>query len=337
MKFFMPVFVLVCWTANVAAFEVCPRKFPVLRAATKGYIPFCSSQPIHLQNDRIERIVVALHSSNFDAGFAFSSVLEALSKAPEGVAESTLVVAPQFLEQGQGARGDNSKLIFWAVNPFWGSSRALIDLGRQELRLSAYQVLDTLLDYLTNAGRFPALRSIVVIGHSAGGQMVNRFAASSRFEPSAGGSVEVRFVVMNASSYVYFDGNRPVPGKPGSFVPPSPKAIASCPGYSHYGYGLEKLYSFHRKAGISAASMRRRYRQRRVVYLVGSEDRHRGSGLSTQCAAELQGGNRLERGRAYYQHLIDHFGPSIRERQTFEVVPGVGHSGRRMVASAVGQ
>lgn len=319
--------------ASAAARSSCSRKFPV---ATDGFVPFCSSQPIHTPDDRIERIVLSLHSSNFDAGMAFSNVQAALAEASEPAVSRSLIVAPQFLIKGRPEVGVDAGLVFWAVNPFWGSSKALTRGGRTELRLSAYEVLERLLDYLAEPKRFPNVQTIIVVGHSAGGQMVNRFAAFSRFGSVTGQRFAVRYVSMNPSSYLYFDDQRTVPGEPRSFRGPTAEARAACPDFDRYGYGLEKLYAVHRQAMLTPAAMRRQYEQQHVIYLVGGADTERGEGLSTQCAAEIQGHTRLERARFYYSHLIGHFGASIQARQILEVVPGVGHSGRRMLASEAG-
>jgi hypothetical protein len=104
--------------------------------------------------------------------------------------------------------------------------------------VAAFTVLDDLYDSLTAAGVYPSLRRISYVGFSAGGQMVNRYAwatergrrvskevpppPKSRFQfdedktPSVVKVIEtdldkvpVRFVVSDASSYVYFDNTRP--------------------------------------------------------------------------------------------------------------------------------
>jgi len=54
---------------------------------------------------------------------------------------------------------------------------------------------------------FPNLRSIVVAGHSAGGQFVTRYEMSNRVHDSI--SIPISYVVSNASAYTYVDDMRP--------------------------------------------------------------------------------------------------------------------------------
>jgi hypothetical protein len=54
--------------------------------------------------------------------------------------------------------------------------------------------------------------AVVVFGNSAGGQFVNRYAAVGRGpDVLAARGLQVRFVVANPSTYLYFSRERPVP------------------------------------------------------------------------------------------------------------------------------
>lgn len=101
----------------------------------------------------------------------------------------------------------------------------------QELPLSSYGVLDSLYEYFTQPTKYPNLQQISYVGFSAGGQMINRYAWASkigrplhRIAPNTKGTTEttpgesadisatnvrVRFIVSDASSYLYFDNLRP--------------------------------------------------------------------------------------------------------------------------------
>lgn len=324
-----------CWVGLVVfamaaaseAVELCPGKFPLVTLGQDGFVPFCASQPLHVADDDVRLLVISLPSSNYDAAMAYRNALSASSRTVDGAEGRHLILSPQFLKAGTFASAE-SWLVFWDVSPFWGSSKALTAGGDETLRLSAYEVLDLLLAYLTQPGRFPGLERIVLVGHSAGGQMVNRFAAAGSFEPPRG--VEMLYVAMNASSYLYFDPKR-FDGQ--TFRAPAADVVENCPSYDDYGYGLQSPYSYFRRQGLDAETLRKRYRSRRVVYLAGTADTKRDHGLSVSCAAELQGAHRLERARRYERHLGDTFGASIRERHLLVEVPGVGHSGREMLRS----
>ena len=55
--------------------------------------------------------------------------------------------------------------------------------------------------------RFPALRDVVIAGHSGGAQVAHRYAIVGAGCNVAG--VRCRYVIANPSSYVYFDSMRP--------------------------------------------------------------------------------------------------------------------------------
>ena len=84
---------------------------------------------------------------------------------------------------------------------------------------------------LNDRDRFPALKEVVVAGHSAGGQLVQRYAVVGR---PAARSAGLRFVVSNPSSYLYFSDERPQGD--GRFAAPSDAAV--CPQYNRWKYGL---------------------------------------------------------------------------------------------------
>jgi hypothetical protein len=91
----------------------------------------------------------------------------------------------------------------------------------------------------------------VIAGHSAGGQLVNRYAAGSDAEDFHSG-FEFRYVVANPSSYLYLDAQRPVPGFLDLFSVPTPSEQSVCPGFDEYKHGLQELNPYMQTAGEEA-------------------------------------------------------------------------------------
>ena len=131
-------------------------------------------------------------------------------------------------------QGADPDYLYWEVYPFWGSSKARYR-GRKA-DVSAFEVFDSLIGSIIGSQNFPNLRSVVIFGHSAGGQFVNRYAACSRFERHG---VAVKYVVMAPSSYLYFNKERVVRGTVDRFAVPD---VAS-ERYNRWGAGTEHLYS----------------------------------------------------------------------------------------------
>ena len=77
--------------------------------------------------------------------------------------------------------------------------------------ISSFTILDHMLDILTNKELYPNMDKISFVGHSAGGQMVQRYAMMSKLAASYdtnGGKFDVEFIVANPSSYTYLDDRR---------------------------------------------------------------------------------------------------------------------------------
>ncbi|HFS85117.1 MAG TPA: hypothetical protein ENK72_00665 [Epsilonproteobacteria bacterium] len=216
----------------------------------------------------------------------------------------------------------------WNTAPFWGSSRGLIT--SQKVNISAYEVLAHLLMSIILSGNFPHLKQIVILGHSAGGQLVNRYAASNTIEETF--NIPVKYMVMAPSSYLYFTDERICDKREKKFC----KLKEKDKQLNRWGYGTEKLYGYHKRHHITPHSMKRRYQHATILYLVGENDDKRDASLSTHIGAMAQGNHRKERAMIYYNYLQHLFGSDITRNQKLVIVPNVGHWGKGLMRSREG-
>jgi pimeloyl-ACP methyl ester carboxylesterase len=193
----------------------------------------------------------------------------------------TLVIAPEFQAAAPG--------LYWSSGWKEGSRSS------DATHVSSFEVLDRMVEMF---------HGVAIVGHSAGGQFVSRYAAGTRLKG-------LTFIAANPGSYMYLDRNRPVSGV--------------CAGFNDYRYGLDDLNSYM-SSGVAAD-----YASRNVIYMLGSLDTNIDSNLDTSCAANQQGRNRYDRGVKFYQHLATHFGRPVHRKV---VVSGVGHSPKRMLQAA---
>lgn len=298
-------------------------------------LPYFSSRPLTQADERISRLVVVVHGTNRNADDYAEGILAAATQA--GVQDETLIIAPQFLrEQDIQAHDLTPDYLYWTNDGWKEGDASLNSQANPESRaFSSYEVIDQLVENILVSGFFNNIREIVFVGHSAGGQFVNRYAAANPFHADweERYDISIRYVVANPSSYLYFNHERQVPGYEDLFTTPSAN---SCPAYNYYKYGLEFLNQYMNQVGEE--KIREQYPVREVVYLLGEEDNEpNGSNLDTSCEAMLQGAHRLERGQVYFNYLQHYFGEAITEKHQLAIVPGVGHSHSRMFNSVTGR
>jgi pimeloyl-ACP methyl ester carboxylesterase len=301
-------------------------------AARRGAAGYYALQPIQTPTVSARRAVLVVHGMERDGDRYWRALHRAARRAgPQALAES-LLLAPQFpTRRDIRLTADGGKALVWSKRG-WKTG----DPSRSEPGVSAFAVLDALLACLADRIAFPALEKVILVGHSAGAQLVHRYAAGGCGEDVLRArGIAVRSIVVNPSSYLYLDETRPAADGSGGFSVPISALHAECPDYNHYKYGLEMLNPY--LASVGPELIRRQYGDRHVVYLLGAEDNDpHDRSLDVSCAARLQGGTRVERGRAYVEHLARIYGDAIRERHVLEVVPKLGHQGPRILRSRTG-
>lgn len=294
-------------------FDLCQSQFTVNGLSGTLF----SSAPIRAQHPEIRRVLVIVHGTDANVRSYFSTGLRAATDS--GKAGETLVIAPLFQEQADRSAMDSSRLL-WDNNSNWRHG----DLSTTAIkpRVSSFAVMDELIAPLADRKLYPNLQRIVIAGHSAGGQYVQRYAVARR---DVAGMPPVSYVVANPSSVVYLDARRPVPGSLTDFAVPAPSKCEP----NRNGYGLEQPNSYFKRD--SAAAQIERYRARRVTYLAGDADTDPNSpSLSRTCAAMAQGPMRFARLTAFANYMKTFYAPN---NHSYAVVPGVGHSAARMLTS----
>lgn len=287
---------------------------PVAGDAGEGLLPCHGSRPLDAPGDGIERILVVVHGALRDADRYFAVACA----AAEGD-RSTLIVAPQFLaDVDRGVRkAAPAAALFWDVEGWKGGEPAL-----GPAPVSSFTAMDCVLQHLTASGRLAGGRkpAVVIIGNSAGGQYVNRYAAVGKApDVLAERDISVRFVISNPSTYLYFDGERPV-------------TVPDVTGVNRWRYGFDDPPGY--VSGTPQQSLRR-YLARDVTIVVGSQDRDGSSLLlEVSAAAMAQGANRLERGINYdrYIHKLAREAGLATGHQLIEL-DGVGHAASEVLSA----
>jgi len=294
-----------------------------------------NKDPDAINND-INRAVIVIHGTLRNA-VSYYNDMESAAELAGNALDSMMILAPQFL-----AQVDDSSYNFTNDILYW--SKGGWKIGHKSKNpnpgdtLSSFAAIDTILNRLTD-GRNKNLQDIVIAGHSAGGQFVNRYAAGCRMvETVKNRGITLRFVVMNPSSYLYLDDLR-YDENDSTWKVPSSDCSLDPPYYNRYKYGLDTLNTYMGSGNNNGrTNIRNNYRTRRVIYLLGEDDNDPDdSSLDKSCAAMTQGDHRLIRGLRYFTHLSNFY--SARGETVYHeyaIIPNVEHDHEDMFESDLG-
>ncbi|KAF8883944.1 hypothetical protein CPB85DRAFT_1172935, partial [Mucidula mucida] len=177
---------------------------------------------------------------------------------------------------------------------------------------STLKALDGLVAHYMDRTLYPNLRTVVVAGHSAGGQLTQRYATLRRDTANNG---RLQFWIANPASYAWLTSDRPVPDE-------------ACTGVDEYKYGLDGSLPEY-AAGLQRGDIVSQYRARNVCYVLGREDHETGD---SRCQAKVQGADHLERGQNFVKMLQGMKG-GMPWTHSLAYVDGVGHDPEGMIGS----
>jgi hypothetical protein len=209
----------------------------------------------------ITRAVIVFHGKGRDVEGYFSALKRAANEAGQSPGQ-TLLWAPQFLrEEDAEAHRLPKQFLRWHAGS-WSVGEPAIG----PLPLSTFDVIDAMLATLANRERFPNLATVVLMGHSGGGQLLNRYAIVGKSASKMAG-IHLRFVIANPSSYFYFSDDRPQ--SDGSFAPIHD---STCPAFDHWRYGPVRAPAKPRARSASTAVNPTSVISRAAIHRTSSND-----------------------------------------------------------------
>jgi pimeloyl-ACP methyl ester carboxylesterase len=291
-----------------------------------------ASYPLDAPNPRVRRALIMVHGTLRNADHYFATATAAAFLA--GALDDTLVIAPAFRSADKGcddrlAPGE----VGWSCH---GDSWRSGGTATTDPALTSFDFMDALLRTLADKRLFPNLASIVVAGHSAGGQFVARYQMAGKVHETLG--VAVSYVVANPSSYAWPDASRVLPE---ADAYPANAGVAwqseavhtnfrygpfdadEVPAYDHWPYGLEDRKGGY-TAGTPSEALRRRLASRPVTYLFGQVDVLPLGGFDDSASAMAQGPTRRARGEAFVNYINTRLGAHAKAM----IVPECGHNDR---------
>jgi pimeloyl-ACP methyl ester carboxylesterase len=295
------------------------------------------SYPLDVRNEAITRVLVMVHGAGRNADGYFSTAMAAAFLA--GALENTLVISPRMASNdGAGCRDTLApNEISWHCNTWRSGGPA-----PSHPAVTSFDFMDEILRKAARKEIFPNVRVIVVTGHSAGGQVTNRYEMTNQVHDKLG--VPVRYVVSNPSSYAWPSDERPTAAAwsltanaPG-YIPELPQGTPAftslgagrgCTNYNQWSFGLVNRDGY--SASQSDEQIRRQLVARPTTYLLGELDILPLGGFDGSCSAMAQGPTRLARGQAFAKYVNEKLGA----KHAVVVVSLCGHNARCMYTSDV--
>lgn len=110
----------------------------------------------------------------------------------------------------------------------------------ETLPVSSFNVLRSALTYL--ADQYPSITTFVLAGHSAGGQIVQRWAVTN---PDSTNNSPNRYVIANPSSYAYFTDARSDCTQNSTCICTAPGYTKCCTGFNDWKVNMLMCVTFH--------------------------------------------------------------------------------------------
>ena len=277
--------------------------------------PYYRNIPLSSTSEDIKYAIISLHGDGRNADEHFNIIEQATVNA--GLEDSTILLAPIYPFQddiNQYNLGDD--VLYWSDTD-WNAG----DLSRntqsnpRPFRISSFSTMDTIYHRLVENN--PNLKRIVLTGHSAGSQMVVRYAAGGKAQIALD-EVEIDFVYVptNTPSFLYYDDNRVVNENAEVFE----FGPTDCGSASQYKYGLDNLNQYMTTTGET--TIIENYELASVTYLIGQYDF---GGQTSTCARMVQGSSRLIRTHVYFSYIGFFYGDSVYNNHRMAEIPSAYH------------
>lgn len=320
----------VATSACTTAVEACTEWVSLNSGGARSLI--YRTRSLDVRDERIVRALIMVHGTNRNADHYFTTATAAAFLA--GALDDSVVIAPRIASAAGTCRDTlAANEVSWSCS---GDSWRSGGTAASHPELTSFDFVDRILQKLANKQTFPALRTIVVAGHSAGGQFVARYQMANRVHESLG--VPVTYVVANPSSYAWPDATRPLPI--GDAAPEAargawetedvhtqfsygPFDAAACANYNRWPAGLADRTGGY-TVKTSDETLKRQLVSRPTTFLFGQVDTLPLGGFDSSCPAMAQGATRRARGEAYVKYVNEQLGA----KHAVQIVPECGHNDR---------
>jgi hypothetical protein len=279
-----------------------------------GIFNFYASYPIYeelAEWKELDAAIIVLHGVNRNANDYFQYMMNALKST--GIENNVVLISPFFKNQSEASGGD----FYWnSVN--WREGQNSISGSK----ISSFEVLDNLIKQLTDSKFFPAMKNIIVTGHSSGALMSHLYAGSNKVQDDYP-NIDFDHIVANSQYFYYPDGQRMDENTENLFTP------ADCSSYNVWPFGFSAIPPY--LSETSKGSFNDHFVNRSVIYLLGNGTGSDSSLNTSSCHATLLGSSRYQRGENMFKYMELVYPGMHQHSKT--IVNGIGHDGNGMYNS----
>jgi hypothetical protein len=306
-------------------------QYVTLGKAPHSYrLPVYASTKLNQDLTNIRHVIVVLPNTRHRPGQHYLDVAALVQNDPSNKTD-TLIISPIFpspIEQSF------ARMPAWR-KASWKTGEPSIQADGRPAPISAFQVLDDMIQYVANNKHLPAASQLVLAAHGDGAHLLQRYAVLNTLDDvTPKKRLALRYVIANAPSYLYLTDERPL--RNGLGFGSYERGI--CANYNDYPYGLQQFKQDGKN--VTPHDIYERYSARNVVYLLGDIDSNpEDPNMDKQCGAEAQGATRFSRGANYAQHLqriARATAVHMPQVHTPYAITGVAHDSAKIFASACG-
>ena len=277
--------------------------------------PYYRNISLNSTSEHIKYAIISLHGDGRNS-FEHYSVIAQLTELA-GLQDSTILIAPTYpIQEDINTHNLGEDILYWPdIDWNAGNLSRSTQSNPRPFRISSFSTMDTIFHRLVENNT--SLEKIVLTGHSAGSQMVVRYAAGGRGQAGIiNENIELIYVPVNTPSFLYYDGYRVVDQNAEVFD----FGPTNCTSANQYKYGLDNLNQYMEETGV--ATIKENFEQANINYLIGEYDF---GGQTSTCARMVQGNSRLIRTHIYFAYIGYFYGDSIYNTHRMVEIPQASH------------
>jgi hypothetical protein len=146
-------------------------------------IPYSHNQALDVPNSDVTRVIVSVHGIGRDAVTTYGEVLAAAQGGGAGADRTSLIIAPQFLDESDIVTYSlPSDYMYWNLPWRDGAQSSSTSAHRRADKVSSFEVVDDLLKSIADSGNFPNLNTVIVSGTPREGSSFSTMRPPARWK-----------------------------------------------------------------------------------------------------------------------------------------------------------